>query len=75
MALGAYRTTLVWVLRVGAMVVLVSTLGTLALTIRDAAHNPPLSTLYGTAQLLVNPLVILAVAEILALLNKRSSAN
>lgn len=74
MALGVYRTALVWVLRVGAVALLASTLGTMALTVRDWGAAPA-TGMYALAQLLLNPLLFLAVAEILALLNQRSGAN
>jgi hypothetical protein len=72
--LNVYRIALVWVLRVGAVIVLLTSVGTLVSVVRDAGSNPVMS-LYSMAQFLMNPLLALAIAEILALLNKRSSVN
>ncbi len=75
MTLGAYRNVLVWVLRIGAVIILLSTVGTIAGVIQSAPANGVLMTLYSLGQLLLNSLGFLAIAEILALLNKRSSAT
>jgi hypothetical protein len=71
--LSAYRAVLVWVLRIGGFVALVSTLGTLALVLRDTGVNPLPSTTFSIASLLLNVIVFFAVAEILAILNARNN--
>jgi hypothetical protein len=73
MSAHAYRVTLVWILRVGAIVATLSSVGTMALTIRDAGLNPVASTSYALAQLVLNCVLYLAVAEVLALLVAKKS--
>jgi hypothetical protein len=66
-----YRLALVWLMRGVAVGMWLLTLPTIAQLIRDEGSVEPLgNNIFGALSLLTTPLILLAAAEILALLMK-----